>query len=57
MNYGSLTSDLSALARDAFLSDEPLNHQEVPHFETIFEAEHSTADEEYALWIAQHLYN
>jgi hypothetical protein len=56
MNYGTLTPDLSALARAA-LSDEPFDTQEVPNFETTFETEHKAADEEYALWIAQHLYN
>jgi hypothetical protein len=56
MNYGTLTPDLSALARAA-LSDEPFDTQEVPNFETTFETEHKAADEEYALWITQHLYN
>jgi len=57
MNYSTLTDDLSALCRDAMLSDEPLNLQEVPNFETTFEAERLNADEEYALWITQHLYD
>ena len=57
MNYSTITDDLSALCRDAMLSDEPLDLQEVPNFETTFETERSSADEEYALWIAQHLYN
>ena len=57
MNYSTLTDDLSALCRDAMLSDEPLNLQEVPNFETTFEVERLNADEEYALWITQHLYD
>jgi len=57
MNYSTLTDDLSALCRDAMLSDEPLNLQKVPNFETTFEAERVNADEEYALWITQHLYD
>ena len=56
MNYGTLTPDLSALARAA-LSDEPFETQEVPHFETTFETERILADEEYALWLAENLYN
>ena len=57
MNYETLTSDISALCRDALLSDEPLSLQEIPHFETAYETEHVHTDEEYALWLAKYLYD
>jgi hypothetical protein len=57
MNYETLTGDLSAMCRDALLSDEPLSLQEIPHFETIYETEHVHSDEEYALWLAKYLYD
>ncbi len=56
MNYSTLTDDLSALCRDAMLSDEPLNLQEVPNHDTAFEVEQVSADEEYALWLVTYLY-
>jgi hypothetical protein len=56
MNYSTLTDDLSALCRDAMLSDEPLNLQEVPNHGTAFEVEQVSADEEYALWLVTYLY-
>lgn len=56
MNYSTLTEDISALARSA-LADEPLYTQEVPNFETTFEQERVLADEAYALWMAENIYN
>jgi len=58
MNYSTLTPELSAMCRAAMQEEDPTyTFQDKDHFGTLHETLKFEAEEEYALWIAQHLYN